>query len=43
MGKLSRAVVAGLAAALLTGAALAEQLRVAVTSAAENAPFFSAM
>ena len=43
MGKFSRAVIAGLAAALLTGAAFAEQLRVAVTSAAENAPFFSAM
>ena len=38
-----RAVLAILAALFLTGVASAEQLRVAVTSAAENAPFFSAM
>lgn len=38
-----RALLATLAALLVTGVASAEQLRVAVTSAAENAPFFSAM
>ena len=45
MGKfpVGRAVLAALAATLLTGVAAAQQLRVAVTSAAENAPFFSAM
>ena len=45
MGKfpVGRAVLAALAATVLTGVAAAQQLRVAVTSAAENAPFFSAM
>ena len=38
-----RGAIAALAALLFAGAASAEQLRVAVTSAAENAPFFSAM
>ena len=38
-----RVVLWALAAALVTGEALAQQLKVAVTSAAENAPFFSAM
>lgn len=38
-----RVVLAGVAALLMTGTALADTLRVAVTSAAENAPFFSAM
>ena len=38
-----RAVLFVLAAGLVAGSAAAEQLRVAVTSAAENAPFFSAM
>jgi ABC-type nitrate/sulfonate/bicarbonate transport system substrate-binding protein len=38
-----RAVLLALATVLPIGPALAEQLRVAVTSAAENAPFFSAM
>jgi sulfonate transport system substrate-binding protein len=38
-----RALLAATVALLLTTVASAEQLRVAVTSAAENAPFFSAM
>jgi len=38
-----RATLLALAALAFTGAASAEQLRVAVTSAAENAPFFSAV
>src|SRR6185312_10906600 len=38
-----RMFIAAAVALLFTGVASAEQLRVAVTSAAENAPFFSAM
>jgi len=38
-----RALFAALVGMLWLGAASAQQLRVAVTSAAENAPFFSAM
>jgi ABC-type nitrate/sulfonate/bicarbonate transport system substrate-binding protein len=45
MGKFPavRALLVTVASLLLAGVASAEQLRVAVTSAAENAPFFSAM
>ena len=43
MTRALRGALAAAAALLLASAASAEQLRVAVTSAAENAPFFSAM
>ena len=41
--RLCAAAVAALAAMVLSAPSLAQQLRVAVTSAAENAPFFAAM
>ena len=40
---MARALAAAAAACLIAGHAAAQQLKVAVTSAAENAPFFSAM
>ena len=40
---MARALAAAAAAVLIAGHAAAQQLKVAVTSAAENAPFFSAM
>src|SRR5690348_1524710 len=43
MRKLLQLAMTGFAVAIIAGVACAEQLRVAVTSAAENAPFFSAM
>ena len=43
MTRATRGAIAALAALLFATVASAEQLRVAVTSAAENAPFFSAM
>ena len=43
MTRALRMFIAAAAALLFTGVASAEQLRVAVTSAAENAPFFAAM